>query len=239
MPVEIVGEVTAVVEEYLECIYRLQEREGVARTNSLIKCLKVAPGTVTNTVERLERDGFVNHVSYRGVRLTEKGRRIALKVIRRHRLSERLLVDLLKMEWSMVHEAACRLEHSLTNDVEEHLERILSHPKTCPHGNPIPGRGGEVFEERLRPLSSLEIEERGVVAKFVDEDPGVLNYFRNLRIILGVSLTIIEKPAFDNLIKIRVGREDHTLSRDLASTIWVRTIGGDSKWGAGRNRRYR
>ncbi|MEM3648531.1 MAG: metal-dependent transcriptional regulator, partial [Thermoproteota archaeon] len=97
-------EVTPVVEEYLECIYRLQEKEGVARTSSIVKSLRVVPGTVTNTVEKLEKDGFVTHVSYRGVRLTEKGRRIALKVVRRHRLSERLLVDILKMEWDRVHE---------------------------------------------------------------------------------------------------------------------------------------
>ncbi|MBO3842519.1 MAG: metal-dependent transcriptional regulator, partial [Candidatus Brockarchaeota archaeon] len=103
MPVKPISKaVTPVVEEYLECIFRLQEKEGVARTSSIVKSLGVAPGTVTNTVEKLEEEGLVTHVSYRGVKLTEKGRRIALQVVRRHRLSERLLVDILKMDWERV-----------------------------------------------------------------------------------------------------------------------------------------
>ena len=109
--------VTSATEEYLEIIYRLQEKSGVATTSDLVRSLRVAPGTVTNTIARLEKESFVIHEPYRGVRLTEKGRRIALRIIRKHRLSERLLTDLLNVEWERVHEAACKLEHSISDEI--------------------------------------------------------------------------------------------------------------------------
>jgi len=99
-------EISAVIEEYLECIFKLQEKSGVARTSDIVKSLGVVPGTVTNTVEWLEKEGLVTHKPYKGVKLTEKGRKIALQVIRRHRLSERLLTDILNMKWDKAHDAA-------------------------------------------------------------------------------------------------------------------------------------
>ena len=122
-------EVTAVIEEYLEGIYRLQEKSGVARTSEIVKLLQVVPGTVTNTVERLEKEGLVTHEPYKGVKLTEKGRKIALNVIRRHRLSERLLTDILRVKWSEAHKAACRLEHAIIHEIVKPLEKALGHPR--------------------------------------------------------------------------------------------------------------
>ncbi|MEM2875360.1 MAG: metal-dependent transcriptional regulator, partial [Candidatus Bathyarchaeia archaeon] len=130
--------ISSIVEEYLETIFRLQERSGVARTSALIKALNVSPGTVTNTVERLERGCFIIHEPYRGVKLTEKGQRIALKIVRKHRLLERLLTDILNVAWERVHDAACQLEHNLSDEIVKKIEKVLGHPKTCPHGNPIP-----------------------------------------------------------------------------------------------------
>ena len=124
------AEVTPKIEEYLEGIYRLQERNGVARTSNIVKLLQVVPGTVTNTVEKLEKEGLVIHEPYRGVKLTEKGFKIALRVLRKHRLSERLLTDILSMDWDEAHEAACRLEHAITDNIIKKLEKALGHPKT-------------------------------------------------------------------------------------------------------------
>ncbi len=154
-------EMTSQTEEFLESIYRLQERDGVARTTELIRMLSVVPGTVTNTVERLEKRGLITHETYRGVKLTEKGVNIALHVLRRHRLSERLLTDILHMDRDQVHEAACRLEHGLTEDVTENIERVLESPKTCPHGNPIPTNLGRIAEKQSELLSSLCPGEKG------------------------------------------------------------------------------
>jgi DtxR family Mn-dependent transcriptional regulator len=221
MPVKI----TETVEEYLECIYRLQEKEEAARTSSIIRLLKVAPGTVTNTIERLERDGFVKHVSYRGVKLTEKGRKIALQVVRRHRLSERLLTDILKMSWSRVHENACKLEHGLTEEVLDHLEEVLDYPKTCPHGNPIPNRHGKIFEEKTLPLLTLAVGKQGVVARLVEEEESILNYLWTMGMVPGKEVEILEKPVQDELVKIRVGGDKHAVSQRLASIIRVREAG--------------
>jgi len=221
MPVKI----TETVEEYLECIYRLQEKEKVARTSSIIRSLKVAPGTVTNTIERLEREGFVKHVSYRGVMLTDKGRMIALQVVRRHRLSERLLTDILKMNWTSVHEDACRLEHSLSENVVDHLERTLNYPKTCPHGNPIPTKQGRILEEKTLPLLSLTIGKQGIIAKLVEEDASTLAYFWNLGIVPGTVVEVLEKPRQDELVKIRIGKDRHAVSHRLASIVHIREVG--------------
>lgn len=225
MSVKTVSEVTPAIEEYLECIYRLQEREGVARTSSIVKSLKVAPGTVTNTVERLEEEGFVTHVSYKGVRLTEKGLRIALQVVRRHRLSERLLVDILKMDWERVHETACRLEHSLTEEVVKHLEKALNYPKTCPHGNPIPNERGRIFEEDTQPLPELAKGEWGIIIKVVEEKLELLIYFRKLGLVPGAVVRVVEKPGPDELLEVEVDKKRRVLSCALASLIHVRETG--------------
>lgn len=219
-----VGEVTTAVEEYLECIYRLQEEGGVAKTSAIVKSLRVAPGTVTNTMERLKKEGFVTHFSYRGVKLTEKGRRIALRVIRRHRLSERLLVDILKMEWNRVHEMACKLEHGLTEEMLEHLEKVLNYPKTCPHGNPIPTKHGSISKEETFPLSELNAGERGMVIRLVREDTDILYYLEGLRLVPGSLVEVVEKPLLDKLVKVKVGAESHVLSNSLASFVLVKRM---------------
>ncbi|MBS7629459.1 metal-dependent transcriptional regulator, partial [Candidatus Bathyarchaeota archaeon] len=136
------------IEEYLENIYRLQERDGVARTKKLAEMMNVTLGTITNTIESLERRRFVKHLPYKGVRLTKEGEKIAIDVIRRHRLVERLLTDILRMEWSRVHEVACKLEHGFTEELVMLIGKSLGYPKTCPHGNPIPTRKGSMVNAK-------------------------------------------------------------------------------------------
>jgi len=216
------SEVTEVVEEYLEGIYRLQEKSGVARTSDIVKVLQVVPGTVTNTVERLEREGMLRHEPYRGVKLTDKGRKIALDVIRRHRLSERLLTDFVHVDWDKVHDAACKLEHGIKNDVIKKLEKALGHPKTCPHGNPIPTACGGIVEEKSEPLSTLKSKENGVVAKIKDETPEVLKYIAGLGLLPGASIEIVERAPFDGPVTVKVGGAKHALSLSMASNIWIK-----------------
>jgi DtxR family Mn-dependent transcriptional regulator len=216
------SEVTEVVEEYLEGIYRLQEKSGVARTSDIVKVLQVVPGTVTNTVERLEKEGMLRHEPYKGVKLTDKGRKIALDVIRRHRLSERLLTDFVRVDWDKAHDAACKLEHGITNDVVKKLEKALGHPKTCPHGNPIPTACGGIVEEKSEPLSALKSKESGVVAKIEDETPEVLKYIAVLGLLPGASIEIVEKAPFDGPVTVKVGGANHALSLSMASNIWVK-----------------
>jgi len=216
--------VTSATEEYLEIIYRLQEKSGVATTSDLVRSLRVAPGTVTNTIARLEKESFVIHEPYRGVRLTEKGRRIALRIIRKHRLSERLLTDLLNVEWERVHEAACKLEHSISDEIAKKIEKALGHPKTCPHGNPIPTECGGIIEEKSRPLNELELEERGIIAKITDEKRELLEYLNSLKVRPGKVVEVIEKAPLGGPITIRIEGGNHALSQEVASLIKVKAI---------------
>jgi DtxR family Mn-dependent transcriptional regulator len=216
------SEVTEVVEEYLEGIYRLQEKSGVARTSDIVKLLQVVPGTVTNTVERLEKEDMLRHEPYKGVKLTDKGRKIALNVIRRHRLSERLLTDFIRVDWDKAHDAACKLEHGISTDVVKKLEKALGHPRTCPHGNPIPTACGGIIEEKSEPLSTFDSEESGVIVKIRDETPEVLKYIATLGLLPGASIEIVERAPFDGPVTVKVGGANHALSVSMASTIWVK-----------------
>ncbi|KPV64147.1 MAG: manganese transport regulator MntR [Candidatus Bathyarchaeota archaeon BA1] len=216
------GEVTAIIEEYLEGIYRLQERSGVARTSDIVELLQVVPGTVTNTVERLEKEGLVTHEPYKGVRLTEKGRKIALHVIRRHRLSERLLTDILHVKWSEAHKAACRLEHGITGDLIKKLEKALGHPRACPHGNPIPTTCGGIIEEKSEPLTNLDPKESGIIVNITEEKHEVLEYLATLGLMPGASVEVVKKAPFNGPITVKVGGTNLALSLQIASIINIK-----------------
>jgi DtxR family Mn-dependent transcriptional regulator len=211
-------------EEYLEAIYRLEEKMGFAKTMELVRLLKVVPGSVTNTIESLERRGLVLHEPYKGVKLTEKGRKVALKVLRRHRLAERLLTDVLHLDWSKVHGMACRLEHAITKDMVKPLEKALGHPKTCPHGNPIPTACGGIIEEKSEPLANLKPKQRGVIVKITEEEPGMLKQLATLGLIIGVSVEVEQKASFGGPVTVRVGDTSHTLDHKVVSVINVRKV---------------
>ncbi|MGQ9718588.1 MAG: metal-dependent transcriptional regulator [Nitrososphaerales archaeon] len=209
-------------EEYLELIYRLEEKEGVAKTGMIAQKLKVALGTVTNTIANLEKKGFLVHKPYIGIQLTEKGREIALEILRRHRLSERLLADVLEIPWSATHDIACKFEHIINENVTEAMEKSLKYPKTCPHGNPIPTKCKGVVEEKSEPLTTFNPEESGTIIKIQEETSEVLEYLARLGLVPGVSIEVVERTSFDGPMTVRVGGANHMLSSSVASIIWVK-----------------
>jgi len=217
-------DVSDVTEEYLEAIYRLQEKSDVARTSELVKMLNVVPGTVTNTVARLEKESLIVHEPYKGVKLTEKGRRIALRIVRKHRLSERLLTDVLNVEWEKAHNAACQLEHGVSDEIAKKIEKALGHPKTCPHGNPIPTECGGIIEEHSQPLTRFNIREKGVIVKITDESPHLLQYINTLGLKPEAPIEVVEKAPFNGPITVRVDGKDHALSHEVAALIEVRRL---------------
>ena len=214
------AELSHEAEEYLEAIYKLQKKRGVARTKELARELKVVPGSVTNTIAHLERHGLVEHTPYRGVRLTFEGERLAISIIRRHRLAERLLTDLLEADWSRVHETACRLEHVLTEDVLALLEKRLGYPKFCPHGNPIPKESGEVEEVECFPLTAVEANQTCVVVRLVDERRETLESLAALGIKPNV-LVRVEKATQKQLV-LHIAGKKRTISREEAEGVWVK-----------------
>jgi len=220
----LITKVSNVVEEYLEVIYRLEEKSGVARTSELVRLLNVAPGTITNTVERLEKDSLITHEPYKGIRLTEKGRRIALQVLRKHRLSERLLTDLLNVEWEKAHNAACQLEHGISDEIAKKIEKALGHPKTCPHGNPIPTECGGIIEDDSKPLTKFNLREKGVITKITDEDFELLQHLNTLGLRPETSIEVVEKAPFNGPIIVRVNGKDHALSHEIAAIIKIQKV---------------
>jgi len=214
--------VSSEAEEYLEAIYRLERKTGFAKTLELARQLKVVPGSVTNTIEGLERRSLVVHKPYKGVKLTEEGRKLALEVLRRHRLAERLLIDILRLDWSQVHDTACKLEHAIPKDIIKPLEKALKHPKTCPHGNPIPTACGGIIEEKSEPLVDLNPKEKAVIVKITEERSDVLQHLAKLGLTPGTSIEIEHKTPFGGPITIKVGDVSHTLDHKIASIINVR-----------------
>ena len=204
-------EVSAAVEEYLEVIFKLEEKAGSARTSDIAEQLKVALGTVTNTIESLETLRLVVHRPYRGVNLTRRGRRLALNVIRRHRLSERLLTDILRFDWGRAHEAACRLER-------------LGRPNTCPHGNPIPDELGKIAEDRSQPLSDLDTSEGGTIVKISSENTKMLQYLAATGLVPGEKVEVERKAPFVGRLMVKVKGRRYAIDSHIASAIWVRKM---------------
>ena len=209
-------------EEYVEAIYRLQKRSGVAKTTELAEELHVVPGSITNTIEHLETHGLVKHEPYKGVKLTAKGERLALDVLRRHRLAERLLTDVLNVEWSDVHGSACKLEHALTKNVTALLEKRLGNPKFCPHGNPIPTEHGEIEEEKCYPLMEIGLNMACTVAKITNGKRGKLLTLDSKGIKPNVPIRVIEKKP--SKIVLCVAGKERTLGCRDASSVWVKPV---------------
>jgi DtxR family Mn-dependent transcriptional regulator len=209
-------------EEYIETIYRLQNRKGVAKTKDLAQELHVVPGSITNTIEHLEKHNMVKHQPYKGVKLTVKGEKLALDILRRHRLAERLLTDILNAEWSDVHESACKLEHALTKEVIRLLEKRLGNPKFCPHGNPIPTEQGKIEEEECHPITEAGLNEIYKVTKIVNGKKEKLLALANKGIKPDIPLYVVKKKP--STIVLRVAGKEHTLSYNDATSVWVKPI---------------
>jgi len=208
-------------EMYLKTIYNLEWKNGGARTGDIAKILKITPGSVTNTLEVLEGKGLVVRKPYKGVNLTDQGRKLALSVFRRHRLAERLLVDLLQMDWAESHEEACRLEHSISEEVASSIQKRLNDPKTCPHGNPIPDEKGSLAPLKSDALSNLNNGERAVVCMIPDESTELLRYLSTLGMVPGAKIAVEEKAPFKGPMLVKIGENSYPISLDVASGIFV------------------
>lgn len=210
--------------ETLKAIWRLTSApgtDGAARTGDLATSLSVAPATMTATIKRLAELGLATHTPYHGVGLTGAGRRAAMAVIRRHRIVERFLADMLGYGWSEADRLAPAFEHELPQEVEDRLFAALHRPATCPHGFPIPDPGGEVLPA-MTPLYDLAPGDRAVVALPGSTDPGVAAFLDGLGVRPGVEVQVREKHPFDGPLVVSVDGEERTLGDKVARQILVR-----------------
>jgi DtxR family Mn-dependent transcriptional regulator len=211
-------------EMYLETVYRLKGTADGARTSTVAKSLGISLGAVTNTLANLERQGLVRRKAYRGVELTSKGKAVALKVLRKHRLAEQLLTRIVGMKWTEVHEAACRLEHAMTDDLTDAVEKLLGNPNTCPHGNPIPDESGRIHEERSQPLSNFKPRDKTVLVKITEEKSDMLRYLASLGLMPGAIVEVQEKAPFEGPMIVKVMGATYALGRNVASVVQARRV---------------
>jgi DtxR family Mn-dependent transcriptional regulator len=213
---------SSAVEDYSKAIYALQARDGQpVSTNSLAERLNVTPASASGMVKRLGELGLVSHRPYHGVLLTEEGRRLALEVIRHHRLLELYLVQDLGVPWDRVHQEAEVLEHVLSEELEELIAAKLGDPTHDPHGDPIPSRELTIAEIRTDSLESLEAGTRGIFARISDSDPDMLRYLAERGIAPGDTLEVVDRQPFGGPLFVRFGEEIHPLGGELARAMRV------------------
>jgi DtxR family transcriptional regulator, Mn-dependent transcriptional regulator len=220
---------TPAVEDYAKAIYKLEERDGRVSTAALAVRLGVTAGSVSAMLHKLDELGYVRHVRYQGVQLTEPGRRLALAVLRRHRLLELFLVRALGLGWDRVHEEAEILEHALSADLEDAIAAWLGNPVRDPHGDPIPTRDGRVVEEPTTGLASLTPGRTAELVRVSDFDPAVLRHLDQRGIALGDRVEVLGREPFGGSFTVRVegsrGSTVHSLGPDLAAMLRVRVDG--------------
>jgi DtxR family Mn-dependent transcriptional regulator len=214
---------TQSAEEYLEAIFKLQRGADPVTVKRVAVELGVAPPSVSEMLARLRAAGLVEEPREgRGITLTEAGTGEGAALVRRHRLSERFLVDYLDMPWDAVHEEACKLEHALSPEVEARLAEQLGNPLTCPHGHMIPGEDGTLADEDLRPLSGLEPGDEAVIGCITEEKSELLRYLASLGLLPDTTVAVESVAPFNGPLLVRVGGSQYALGREVTDKIMVR-----------------
>jgi DtxR family Mn-dependent transcriptional regulator len=214
--------ISPTIEDYLKTIYKLQRRQGRVNTSAIAERLALSDATVTAMIKRLAKEKFLKHISYHGVVLTEKGEKIALRVIRRHRLVELFLKEVLGLDWDKVHVEAEKLEHFISDEILDRMDHVLGYPKTDPHGDPIPTGEGVIEEvEEGRSLADVETGRTVTISSVSDGDPKKLRFMAELGLFPKVKVRIEDKSPFEGDLFIKVGSSEHRLPRDVARSIYV------------------
>jgi DtxR family Mn-dependent transcriptional regulator len=213
--------VSSAIEDYAKAIYALELRGGNVSTNALAERLGVTAASASGMVKRLCEMGLVEHERYHGVSLTDGGRRIALEVIRHHRLLELYLVESLGVPWDRVHEEAEVLEHVLSEQLEELIAAKLGNPTHDPHGDPIPTPELTIEEGPTRSLQTLGSGDKGTFARVSDADPDMLRFLADRGIAPGDEFEVIDKQPFDGPLFVRFGDTVHVLGGALARAMRV------------------
>jgi DtxR family Mn-dependent transcriptional regulator len=212
------------VQDYLLAIYRLQAAEPSASTTAVAARLGVAPASVSGMVRKLDREGLVDHVPYHGVVLTEAGEREALRLLRRHRLWELFLSEVLGLPWDEVHPEADRLEHATSDKVADLLAVFLDEPQEDPHGQRIPDRYGSLPPRSSQKLSDVEVGGTFRVVQVLDDDPSLLRRLGDLGLVPGASLQVVGQSSLDGHLTLRLGSREFSLEHDAASRVSVNGI---------------
>jgi DtxR family transcriptional regulator, Mn-dependent transcriptional regulator len=216
------GRPTATVEDYLILMYVMERDNEDIIAARLAEALEVTPPTVTTTLKRMERDGWITTESRHGIFLTESGREAARSVINRHMLTEWVLMSMLGVPWSRVHIEAHRIEHTISDEIEARMREHLDDPHICPHGNPMPGY--EHLTEHWVPLTEMEVGESGImrrVHEMAEDRNAVMHFLETNHMLPGVQIKIIAKLSFNHTLEIEVKGQQISLGFAVARYIYV------------------
>jgi len=212
------------IEDYLKAIFVLQKEKGKVATNELAKKLGIAAASATGMIKKLSEKNLVTYEPYQGVKLTDPGKRIALEVIRHHRLIELFLSESLGVPWDKVHEEAEKWEHILSEDLEDRIDELLGYPTTDPHGAPIPNRNGEFTSNKTIPLSDLGVGQPAIISEVSDDNSELLRYLGEMGFFPKIEIMILNKAPFEGPIEIQIDDMQHSIGSKVASQILVTRV---------------
>ena len=209
-------------ENYIKAIFHLQRGDAAVTTNEVANELKTKPASVTDMMKKLKSKKLLHYQPYQGFRLSNDGTKVALGIIRRHRLWEYFLAEKLKFTWDEVHEVAEDLEHVSNRKLIDKLDEFLGFPRVDPHGDPIPDANGRIEMSKKICLTELAVQTPAAVASVSDQTSAILELLEHKKISIGTKLEIKRKFEFDHSMEVRIGRQPaFTISRELAENIFV------------------
>ncbi|MFQ6114937.1 MAG: metal-dependent transcriptional regulator [bacterium] len=216
--------ITQAIQDYLKIIYKLGANGEKVTTNAVAERLNVSQASVTGMIKKLAEIKLIRYTPYYGVELTNAGRKIALEIIRHHRLLELYLAEALGYSWDRVHDEAEKLEHVISEEFEDKMAEFLGNPTTDPHGAPIPAKDGTIEERTLEPLCSVESGQRVQIKRVSDRDPEMLRYLATIGIHPEVVIDVIGKVPFEGPLLIKLGDSEHYLGQALTRSILVSPV---------------
>ena len=209
-------------ENYIKAIFHLQLGDGNVSTNELAAELNTKPASVTDMLKKLKAKKLLSYEKYKGVRLSLEGKKLALAIVRKHRLWEYFLVDTLKFGWDEVHEVAEELEHISSKKLIDRLDEFLGFPKSDPHGDPIPDSNGKVLLKKQMNLTEMKLNIPVVVSNIADQSPEMLDLLKHKGLGLGTKVEVKKRFAFDNSIELKVRNLPAvTISGNVAKNVFV------------------
>ncbi|HWZ35815.1 MAG TPA: metal-dependent transcriptional regulator [Mucilaginibacter sp.] len=212
---------TLAEENYLKAIYHLSLNDLSVSTNQIAAALCTKAASVTDMLKKLADKELIYYEKYQGVTLTPSGEKIALQIIRRHRLWEYFLVEKLNFKWDEVHEMAEELEHISSVELIDRLDQFMDCPKHDPHGDPIPDRDGNFKKHELIPVASLKLNEMGTISGVRDHSPGFLQYLEKQQLTIGKKIKITDIIEYDNSMMLEVENNTTHISREVAKNLLV------------------
>jgi DtxR family Mn-dependent transcriptional regulator len=212
---------TLAEENYLKAIYHLSLNDLNVSTNQIAAALNTKAASVTDMLKKLADKELINYEKYQGVTLTAAGEKIALHIIRKHRLWEYFLVEKLNFKWDEVHEMAEELEHISSVELIDRLDKFMDYPKHDPHGDPIPDRDGNYKKYELKPIASLNVNESGVISGVRDHSPAFLQYLERQQLTIGKKIKVTDIIEYDNSMILQVENTATHISREVAKNLLI------------------